>query len=73
MRNDEAERTRGIRDRKEKKRADKEMARLHAQCAVPAFLLPQAAFPCPSLALNLHGSITICMFSVAAMLACVGV
>ena len=31
MRVDEAERTRGIRDKKEKKRADKEAARLQAQ------------------------------------------
>lgn len=31
MRVDEAERTRGVRDKKEKKRADKEMARLQAQ------------------------------------------
>lgn len=31
MRSDEAERTRGVRDKKEKKRADKEMARLQAQ------------------------------------------
>ena len=31
MRSDEAERTRGIRNKKEKKRADKEMARLQAQ------------------------------------------
>ena len=33
MRSEEAERTRGNRDRKEKKRADKEMARLQAQYA----------------------------------------
>lgn len=31
MRSDEAERTRGIRTKKEKKRADKEMTRLQAQ------------------------------------------
>ncbi len=31
MRVDEAERTRGVRDKKEKKRADKEAARLQAQ------------------------------------------
>ena len=31
MRVDEAERTRGVRDKKEKKRVDKEMARLQAQ------------------------------------------
>ncbi|KAL3151579.1 hypothetical protein ABBQ38_012575 [Trebouxia sp. C0009 RCD-2024] len=44
MRNDEAERTRGIRDRKEKKRADKEMARLHAQIqAAQAAAAPSTA------------------------------
>ena len=32
MRSEEAERTRGTRDRKEKKRADRERARLQAQC-----------------------------------------
>jgi len=43
MRVDEAERTRGVRDKKEKKRADKEAARLQAQyvfiCCMPDSVL----------------------------------
>ncbi|DBA71730.1 TPA: hypothetical protein ACH3X2_011004 [Trebouxia sp. C0005] len=48
MRVDEAERTRGVRDKKEKKRADKEMARLQAQIqAAQAAAAPASASDAP--------------------------
>lgn len=45
MRVDEAERTRGVRDKKKKKRADKEMARLQAQY-VFLFCMPYSMLLC---------------------------
>ena len=52
MRVDEAERTRGVRDKKEKKRADKEAARLQAQYVFLFFCMPHICIQCVALSVS---------------------